>query len=335
MAIYTRTGDSGSTSLFTGQRVSKTHLRVETYGTLDELNATLSLCYCATAIESHRILLEVIQQQIFWFSAELASESEQPSAQQRYIGTEEIAALENAIDSAMNAVPPVHSFILPGRCEAASRIHFARTVARRAERRLVELTTETTVRNVLLHYINRLSDCLYALARVEDNVAHQNLMIQEITKRYHEANHTPALKERTMPLTFQDLHQLIRSAAMRADELHIPVVISIVDANGTESVTWRMPDALLVSSELAPKKAWTAVAMKTATHKLADTVQPGAPLYGLESHMQGKVVTFGGGFPLWRDGKLLGGLGISGGSVEQDMDIAQSAMAAINVGVNQ
>ncbi|WP_447537991.1 two-domain cob(I)yrinic acid a,c-diamide adenosyltransferase PduO [Escherichia coli] len=330
MAIYTRTGDSGSTSLFTGQRVSKTHLRVETYGTLDELNATLSLCYCATAIESHRILLEAIQQQIFWFSAELASESEQPSAQQRYIGTEEIAALE-----AMNAVPPVHCFILPGRCEAASRMHFARTVARRAERRLVELTTETTIRNVLLHYINRLSDCLYALARVEDNVAHQNLMIQEITKRYHEANHTPALKERTMPLTFQDLHQLIRSAAMRADELHIPVVISIVDANGTESVTWRMPDALLVSSELAPKKAWTAVAMKTATHKLADTVQPGAPLYGLESHMQGKVVTFGGGFPLWRDGKLLGGLGISGGSVEQDMDIAQSAMAAINVGVNQ
>lgn len=254
MAIYTRTGDSGSTSLFTGQRVSKTHLRVETYGTLDELNATLSLCYCATAIESHRILLEAIQQQIFWFSAELASESEQPSAQQRYIGTEEIAALENAIDSAMNAVPPVHCFILPGRCEAASRMHFARTVARRAERHLVELTTETTVRNVLLHYINRLSDCLYALARVEDNVAHQNLMIQEITKRYHEANHTPALKERTMPLTFQDLHQLIRSAAMRADELHIPVVISIVDANGTESVTWRMPDALLVSSELAPKK---------------------------------------------------------------------------------
>lgn len=116
-------------------------------------------------------------------------------------------------------------------------MHFARTVARRAERRLVELTTETNVRNVLLHYINRLSDCLYALARVEDNVAYQNLMIQEITKRYHEANHTPALKERTMPLTFQDLHQLIRSAAMRADELHIPVVISIVDANGTESVT--------------------------------------------------------------------------------------------------
>ncbi len=308
MAIYTRTGDSGSTSLFTGQRVSKTHLRVETYGTLDELNATLSLCYCATAIESHRILLEAIQQQIFWFSAELASESEQPSAQQRYIGTEEIAALENAIDSAMNAVPPVHSFILPGRCEAASRMHFARTVARRAERRLVELTTETTVRNVLLHYINRLSDCLYALARVEDNVAHQNLMIQEITKTLSRSQPHTSIEGTHNAAHFTDLHQLIRSAAMRADELHIPVVISIVHANGTESVTWRMPDALLVSSELAPKKAWTAVAMKTATHKLADTVQPGTPLYALESHMQGKVVTLGGALPSGVTENCLAGL---------------------------
>lgn len=79
MAIYTRTGDAGTTSLFTGQRVSKTHPRVEAYGTLDELNATLSLCACAAADENHRTLLEAIQQQLFWFSAELASDSEQPS----------------------------------------------------------------------------------------------------------------------------------------------------------------------------------------------------------------------------------------------------------------
>ena len=87
--------------------------------------------------------------------------------------------------------------------------------------------------------------------------------------------------------------------------------------------------------ELAPKKAWTAVAMKTATHELATTVQPSAALYGLESHLQGKVVTFGGGYPLWRDGQLIAGLGISGGSIEQDMAIAQAAMAAINVRTHQ
>ncbi|EHB5644392.1 two-domain cob(I)yrinic acid a,c-diamide adenosyltransferase PduO [Salmonella enterica subsp. enterica serovar Heidelberg] len=336
MAIYTRTGDAGTTSLFTGQRVSKTHPRVEAYVTLDELNAALSLCACAAADENHRTLLEAIQQQLFWFSAELASDSEQPSPKQRYISSEEISALEAAIDRAMARVEPLHSFILPGRCEAASRLHFARTLARRAERRLVELATEVNVRQVLMRYINRLSDCLYALARAEDSDAHQANIIREVSKRYLAACQPPHSKETTpVALSFHDLHQLTRAAVERAQQLQVPVVVSIVDAHGTETVTWRMPDALLVSSELAPKKAWTAVAMKTATHELSDVVQPGAALYGLESHLQGKVVTFGGGYALWRDGILIGGLGISGGSVEQDMDIAQTAIAAINVGTHQ
>ena len=336
MAIYTRTGDAGTTALFTGQRVSKTHPRVEAYGTLDELNAALSLCVCATHSAQHRALLEAIQLQIFWFSAELASESEQPSADQRYISSEEIAALEAAIDTAMGRVAPLRSLILPGRCEAASRLHFARTLARRAERRLVELAAEVNVRQVLMRYINRLSDCLYALARAEDSDAHQNNIIREVSRRYLAATLPSRSKEKTpLDLSFHDLHQLTRAAVERAQQLQVPVVISIVDAHGTETVTWRMPDALLVSSELAPKKAWTAVAMKTATHELSEAVQPGAALYGLETHLQGKVVTFGGGYALWRDGSLIGGLGISGGSVEQDMDIAQTAIAAINVGTHQ
>ncbi|HFZ8993003.1 TPA: two-domain cob(I)yrinic acid a,c-diamide adenosyltransferase PduO [Citrobacter freundii] len=335
MAIYTRTGDSGTTALFTGQRVSKTHPRVEAYGTLDELNAALSLCVCAVSSPQHRTLLEAIQLQLFWFSAELASESETPSPDQRYISSEEIAALEAAIDTAMRRVAPLHSFILPGRCEAASRLHFARTLARRAERRLVELATSTSVRHVLMRYINRLSDCLYALARAEDHDARQNAIIREVTQRYLALTSSATSKESSVSLSFQELHQLICAAVTRAEALAVPVVISIVDAHGTETVTWRMPDALLVSSELAPKKAWTAVAMKTATHELAAAVQPGASLYGLESHMQGKVVTFGGGFALWREGALIGGLGVSGGSVEQDMDIAQAAIAAINVRTQQ
>ncbi len=123
MAIYTRTGDAGSTSLFTGQRVSKTHPRVEAYGTLDELNAMLSLCVCAVAEEEQRTLLEALQQHIFWFSAELASDSEQPSPGKRYISSEEIALLEQTIDREMARVPALHQFVLPGRCEAASRLH--------------------------------------------------------------------------------------------------------------------------------------------------------------------------------------------------------------------
>ncbi|MEH4255092.1 cob(I)yrinic acid a,c-diamide adenosyltransferase [Klebsiella pneumoniae] len=316
MAIYTRTGDAGSTSLFTGQRVSKTHPRVEAYGTLDELNAMLSLCVCAVAEEEQRTLLEALQQHIFWFSAELASDSEQPSPGKRYISSEEIALLEQTIDREMARVPALHQFVLPGRCEAASCLHLARTVARRAERRLVELAAEVTIRQILLRYLNRLSDCLYALARSEDHAAHQRRLVTEIAARYLAASGSPAPdapKAQAGSLSFHELHQLIRQAIEHARQLQVPVVVSIVDAHGTETVTWRMPDALLVSSELAPKKAWTAVAMKTATHELATTVQPGAALYGLESHLQGKVVTFGGGYPLWRDGQLIAGLGISGG----------------------
>lgn len=335
MAIYTRTGDAGTTSLFTGERVSKTHPRVETYGTLDELNAALSLCACVITGDEHSSLLENIQYQLFWFSAELASDSEQPAANQRYISTEEIAALEQAIDHAMSRLPPVHSFILPGRCEAASRLHYARTVARRAERRLVELAGQVNVRQVLLHYINRLSDCLYALARTEDYLSHQQAIIHTVAARYLAATSGATERKTVMSLTFRDLHQIAKTTMSHADRIGVPVVLSVVDASGTETLTWRMPQALLVSSELAPKKAWTAVAMKTATHELSGVVQPGAPLYGLESHMQGKVVTFGGGFPLWRDGSLIGGLGISGGSVEQDMEIAQAAIAAINVRTHQ
>lgn len=333
MAIYTRTGDAGTTALFTGQRVSKTHPRVEAYGTLDELNAALSLCVCAAKNPQHRQLLENIQLQLFWFSAELASESEQPAPEQRYISSEEIAALEAAIDTAMGRVPPTQLYFTR-RSEAASRLHFARTLARRAERRLVELSTEISVRHVLMRYINRLSDCLYALARAEDHDAHQNNIIQKVAERYLAAIRTSATVEPAMSLSFQELHQLTRAAVTRAEELQVPVVISIVDANGTQTVTGA---CLTHYSSVANwhRKSPTAVAMKTATHELTSAVQPGAALYGLESHMQGKVVTFGGGYALWREGLLLGGLGISGGSVEQDMDIAETAIAAINVRTHQ
>ncbi len=115
MAIYTRTGDAGTTSLFTGQRVSKTHPRVEAYGTLDELNAALSLCACAAADENHRTLLEAIQQQLFWFSAELASDSEQPSPKQRYIpASNRCTALFYP-----DAAKPRAAYILPARWRAA------------------------------------------------------------------------------------------------------------------------------------------------------------------------------------------------------------------------
>ncbi|STW04930.1 ATP:Cob(I)alamin adenosyltransferase [Klebsiella grimontii] len=200
----------------------------------------------------------------------------------------------------------------------------------------MELAAEVNVRQVLMRYINRLSDCLYALARAEDSDAHQNNLIREISRRYLAASQPSRSKETTpVALSFHDLHQLTRAAVERAQQLQVPVVISIVDAHGTETVTWRMPDALLVSSELAPKKAWTAVAMKTATHELNDVVQPGARALWPRNAFAGKSGH------LWRRLRPVArrlinrGSCISGGSVEQDMDIARTAIAAINVGTHQ
>ena len=256
MAIYTRTGDAGSTSLFTGQRVSKTHPRVEAYGTLDELNAMLSLCVCAVAEEEQRTLLEALQQHIFWFSAELASDSEQPSPGKRYISSEEIALLEQTIDREMARVPALHQFVLPGRCEAASRLHLARTVARRAERRLVELAAEVTIRQILLRYLNRLSDCLYALARSEDHAAHQRRLVTEIAARYLAASGSPAPdapKAQAGSLSFHELHQLTRQAIEHARliaiELQMVPVRSAVHIGGGDFFSVVMKGAPISSVE--------------------------------------------------------------------------------------
>lgn len=336
MAIYTRTGDHGDTALYTGQRVSKSHPRVEAYGTLDELNAALSLCWCAAVREENKAQLTRFQQQLFWLSAELASEASEPVPGRRYISSEDISDMEHTIDRCMAAVPVVKNFVLPGRCEAASHLHVARTLARRAERRMVVLAGSVPVRQVAMQYINRLSDCLYALARDEDNLAVINQLTQTILQRYQAAlaTHstgasTTATQQPTAPgtLPFGVIHQMACAAMGAAKNAGIPVVFSLVDAHGNLLLTLRMPGALLASCELAPKKAWTAVALKAPTHTLGEATQPGGSLYELVSSMAGKVVTFGGGFPLWQAGTLLGGLGISGGTVEQDMAIARAALA--------
>ncbi len=335
MSIYTKTGDAGTTALFTGQRVKKSHPRVETYGTLDELNAALSLCARVAQGEENLQLLDTIQHQLFYFSAELASEGiETPPSGRKSISEPDIQALEQAVDRCMAQLPPVHGFILPGNTEAGSRLHFARTLARRSERQLIELAEQVPVRPVLLQYLNRLSDCLYALARDEDQRQQLQQTTQTVVARYLAAI-TEKPVATTQPastgLGFSDVHQLVKLAVEAAMTLQIAVVVALTDRHGNMIMTYRMPDTLLVSSELAPKKAWTAVAMKTATHQLSAAIQPGADLFQLEASTGGKVVSFGGGYPLWRDGQLVGGLGISGGSVEQNMHIAEAAISALHL----
>lgn len=133
------------------------------------------------------------------------------------------------------------------------------------------------------------------------------------------------LPERRMSLSLDDSEALAKLAREVAQECDVPIVFSLVDTCGQQRFFFSMDNALLVSHTLAPQKAWTAVALKMATHELAALVQPGGDLYGLEKEKD--ICCFGGGFPCWSGGRLLGGIGISGGSVEEDMLIARQSLA--------
>ncbi len=170
MKIYTRRGDSGETSLFGGERVRKDAARVEAYGAVDELNATLGL---ATAELEHTDLIEhlrVIQASLFDLGGELAT----PDLEQRegrgkgmpQVSERDVADLESWIDRLEAEVEPLRTFILPGGTRSAALLHLARTICRRAERRVVSLSDKEAVPPVLLHYLNRLSDLLFVMARV-------------------------------------------------------------------------------------------------------------------------------------------------------------------------
>ena len=173
MRIYTRTGDQGETSLPGGDRVRKSVLRVEAYGAIDELNASLGLACVALASGETADLLIQIQRDLFALGAQVADTrgGETPRPEKMAFPQAKVTALERAIDRAEATLPPLKSFLLQGGCEAGARLHFARTVCRRAERRLVTLAEQEPVLPVFLAYLNRLSDLLFVLARLANHRA--------------------------------------------------------------------------------------------------------------------------------------------------------------------
>jgi cob(I)alamin adenosyltransferase len=164
--IYTRTGDSGETGLFDGQRVLKSDLRVDAYGEVDELNAALGLVLAEPLDEDIAEMLRAIQRDLFAVGGRLADPSRTiaPRVEKVLLGAAEIARLEGWIDRLDSELPPLRRFILPGGSRAGALLHSARTVCRRAERRIV-LIGRDVLDPELIAYINRLSDCLFVVAR--------------------------------------------------------------------------------------------------------------------------------------------------------------------------
>lgn len=165
MKIYTRTGDKGDTALFGGQRVPKDALRVEAYGSVDELNAALGLALAECNVPELRDVLVPIQSRLFDLGADLATPRSVAKPKVRRIDAHDTAELENAIDVIEEALRPLKSFVLPGGSPLSARIHLARTVCRRVERVCVHLSRNEDIGDAIMTYLNRLSDLLFVLAR--------------------------------------------------------------------------------------------------------------------------------------------------------------------------
>lgn len=176
--IYTKTGDSGSTSLIGGTKVHKNDIRIETYGTVDELNSWIGLISDLLNDESLRNELKEVQDRLFTIGSSLATDAEkEPKMKLPDLHQSDIEFLEKRIDDMTAALPPMKSFILPGGHQTVSSIHITRCVCRRAERLCVNMQQhELFVEQKIVHYLNRLSDYLFTLARY----AAQKLGAEEI-----------------------------------------------------------------------------------------------------------------------------------------------------------
>lgn len=167
MKIYTKRGDQGTTSLFGGTNIEKSHIRLHAYGTVDELNSVLGMSLSGAMSSRGRVIVTDIQAQLFILGADLATPHTKKTKINR-IAAAEIETLEGWIDELESELPPLTSFILPGGIQSGAFLHLARTVCRRAERHTVELKSIDTVSGESIIYLNRLSDLLFVLARFEN-----------------------------------------------------------------------------------------------------------------------------------------------------------------------
>ena len=165
MKIYTKTGDQGKTSLFGGSKVSKAHLRIESYGTIDELNSYIGLVRDQEVNKGRKEELVEVQDRLFTIGSILATEPGNDKVKVPELSTSDVNFLEEKIDAMEDTLPPMKSFVLPGGHQSVSFCHVARCVCRRAERLVIELNDNEPVEPIVYQYLNRLSDYLFVLSR--------------------------------------------------------------------------------------------------------------------------------------------------------------------------
>lgn len=333
--IYTGVGDAGQTRLLGNIPISKDDLRVEVYGTLDEATSTLGLARATTRFQDLCQQIWQVQEELIPVMSEIATVPDLPLKKPvPQVSAEQVHQLEKMIDQWSAEWIQTGQFITPGGSPASAALDMARTIVRRAERRLVSLHQREPVNPHLLKYINRLSDLLYVLARIDEQRTLKQIINEVVQTSSNQPNQSIPKNSLSQQndqshrmLTLSDSDRMIAAGIQRANEIGVPMVLAVADESGHMIQTCRMDNARPISVQLAPHKAYTAAAVRVPTNELANLSQPGQPLFHIDVNME-KFTLIGGGFPVIRHGRVIGGVGVSGGSVEQDMDVAQAMLAA-------
>ncbi|WKY47039.1 cob(I)yrinic acid a,c-diamide adenosyltransferase [Eubacteriaceae bacterium ES3] len=330
--VYTRGGDKGETSLFGSSRTGKDNIRVDAYGTMDEANSAIGFAKSLIEDEEIKEILHHLQKRIFVLGAELASDAKGREMLTDSICQDDIDYMEKVLDHYLAIVGPQRDFVIPGENQSSAALHMARTVVRRGERIVVHYNREDgAVRPEMIKFVNRLSDTLFVLARMEDF----NGVVKDVVGIVKEKINEVSEAQTSSVETDQDFSllrlakKMSAAARVKAEDIGVPIVFSVVDQGGNLVYFERMEDALMVSIDISMNKAYTANALKMSTDKVAGAVKEEGSLYGLQWTNNGKMVVFGGGYPIKVNGEVIGGIGVSGGSVDEDMIIAKSALEVL------
>ena len=349
MNIYTKGGDKGTTSLVHTKNVSKSDDRIQLVGTIDELTSHIGLVKSMLTDPDMIQNLEKIQSTLITLMAGIAD----PYKRDYRISDEETSFLEAEIDRLEGLFDRPKKFILPGGSRLSAETDVARTVARRGERVLAAVSVKFGADNGAKKYMNRLADYLYVLARYIDarEMGHSKDSAsgkEEFADKKNLQNRGSIMGQKEMPvseaviqevlkrmgiqgkITLDSAKRLIEAIEQEAQRRGKKAVIAVCGPDGNPIAVHVMDGAFLVSFDVAIKKAYTSVAVKMTTMELSALAQPGGTFYGLDKMDNGKIVSFGGGVPLKVGDTIIGGLGVSGGTGEEDHSLAEYGLSILD-----
>lgn len=351
MNIYTKNGDRGTTDLIRTKNVSKSDDRIQLVGTIDELTSHLGVVKTMLSDKEVIRILESIQGTLITVMAGVAD----PYNREYKLNDDKTAILEEEIDRMEGLFERPKKFILPGSCRLSAEIDVARTVARRAERALASVSVKFGADTGTKKYMNRLADYLYVLARYTDaleagkEVPPQNRVELEAfntgkaaamgDNRNGEANEfsneaviQEVLKRMGIQgrITLDSAKRLIERIEEEAKRRGKKAVIAVCGPDGNPIAVHVMDGAFLVSFDVAVKKAYTSVAVQMSTMELGRLSQPGETFFGVDKLDGGKIVIFGGGIPIKVGDTIIGGLGVSGGTGEEDHSLAEYGLSVLH-----